>query len=283
MFGRLESAKAQEANARKMRAKRSMWCRWACGDGGLGWRAKRFFDLTLKREYSVHTMNATTSAIYDQVLRGLAEEWKHIETLDRGFTQLTHDVRGVERHVYRDAPPPSWERGWNRVENILGEIHTHITQTRRLLSQADTAIAMGTPLAEWGVIMGLEQELAGLLKELRGASAPHVDATHQLEWDASWTELESYFATMQAHAKAVQVKLELRKRFGEQHAAELTGRVMSHLPDDLRSEEGIQAYQQAVAELQEEKQHFKGFVDVVKSLLLYFEGPEERAQRKRSQ
>jgi hypothetical protein len=228
-------------------------------------------------------MNATTSAIYDQVLRGLAEEWKHIETLDRGFTQLLHDVKGVERQVYQDVPPPSWDRGWNRAEKILGDIHTHIIQTRRLLSQSETALATVTPLAEWEVLMGFERELAGLLKELRAASAPNVDATHQLEWDATWTELESYFATMQAHAKAVQVKLELRKRFGEAHAVEITGRVMSHLPVDLRSEEGIQAYQQAVAELQEEKQHFKGFVDVVKSLLLYFEGPEERAQRKRSQ
>jgi hypothetical protein len=228
-------------------------------------------------------MNATTSALYDQVLRGLAEEWKHIETLDRGFTQLLHDVRRVERHVYQDAPPPKWDEGWNRAESILREIHAHITHTRRLLSQGDTAVATGTPLTEWEAIMGLEQELAGLLKQLRAASAPHVDATHQLEWEACWTELESYFATMQAHAKAVQVKLELRKRFGEAHASELTERVMSHLPDDLRSEEGIQAYQQAVVELQEEKQHFKGFVDVVKSLLLYFEGPEERAQRKRNQ
>jgi hypothetical protein len=228
-------------------------------------------------------MNATTSAIYDQVLRGLAEEWRHIETLDRGFTELLHNVRGVERQVYQDAPPPSWDRGWNRAESILGEIHTHIIQTRRLLNQGDSTVATGTPLAEWHVIMALEQELAGLLKELRDASASRVDAAHQLEWDASWTALESYFATMQAHAKAVQVKLELRKRFGEAHASELTERVMSHLPDDLRSEEGIHAYQQAVVELQEEKQHFKGFVDVVKSLLLYFEGPEERAQRKRSQ
>jgi len=228
-------------------------------------------------------MNATTSAIYDQVLRGLAEEWKHIETLDRGFNQLLHDVRGVERHVYRDAPPPNWDHRWKRAENILAEIHTHITQTRRLLNQSDSTVAVGTPLTEWQAIMELERELAELLKELRAASAPHVEATHQLEWEASWSELESYFATMQAHAKAVQVKLELRKRFGEAHASELTERVMSHLPDDLRSQEGIQAYQQAVAELQEEKQHFKGFVDVVKSLLLYFEGPEERAQRKRNQ
>ena len=227
-------------------------------------------------------MNATATAIYDQVLRGLAEEWKHIDTLDRGFTQLLHEVRHVERLAYQGSPPASWDDKWERAESLLENIHSQVTETRQLLERGDPVTEPAAPLAEWEATLRLEKELAQMLSELKEMSAPQVAKAHRLEWDACWAELESYFATIQAHAKAVQVKLELRKRFGETRASEMTAQVLSHLPEDLRSEEGLRAYREAIAELQEEKQHFTGFFDVVKSLLLYFEGPEERAQRKRS-
>jgi hypothetical protein len=227
-------------------------------------------------------MNSNQQVIYEQVLRGLAEEWAHLEKLERGFGQELATLREIDGMARGPATPsPANAESWGRVERLFGEIHAHTIAVRAALETPPAPGTPDAPLAEWSVLLKLEEDLARLLAQLKVSAHAPVLPEQSLASAAAWAELESHFDILRAHSRAVQVKLEMRKRFGDAEASAITRQIMARLPEDLRSNEGVAAYQEAVTELQEEKQKFKGFFDVMKSLLLYVESPEERAQKKR--
>jgi hypothetical protein len=225
-------------------------------------------------------MNSNQQSIYEQVLRGLAEEWTHLEKLERGFGVELATLKEIDAVAQGGAASTNGEE-WARVERLFAEIRAHTVAARAALEAPSAEGAPDVPLAEWSILLKQEEELARLLGDLKSGAELPPASPQALASEAAWSELNSHFDILRAHSRAVQVKLELRKRFGDVEATALTRQIMATLPEDLRSTEGVAAYQEAVTELQEEKQKFKGFLDVMKSLFLYVEGPEERAQKKR--
>ena len=226
-------------------------------------------------------MNERASIFYQHVLRGLFEDWSQIEALDKTFTSIVSDARRIERESAVGALPADWERDWQRIEALLGEIRDHAAKARKRTTEP---MAPGSdPLTEWQPVAVIEDELEALLEKRKAAGAALVTPETRTEWEACWLALESYATTLRAHARSVQVKLELRHRFGETQAAEIAAELAAKLPEDLRNPQGAVAFQTAVEQLQTERQQFRGVWDVIKALALWVEAPEERARKIRGE
>ena len=218
-------------------------------------------------------MKAHTTHMYQQVILGLAEEWPQIEALDKTLATLVADVRDIERGPALGAA--DWNADWHRIETLLLEVRDHAARTRSRLATSDDV--SGDAIEEWKHIVPIEAELERLLAARKAANltAPETRA----DWESCWLALGTYFATLCAHANSVQVKLELRQRFGKAKAAEVTAAILARLPEDLRDVPGSAAFQSAVEQLQTDRQEFKGVWDIMKALALWVETPEERARK----
>ena len=220
-------------------------------------------------------MNEHTNHVYQEVMRGLAEEWSQFETLDKSLATVVADIRAIERES--GPMPPDSEAEWNQIQSILSEILSHAARTRARI--AAPGEITGDGIEEWKPVGALEYKTERLLATRKEAAA--VKPETRTEWENCWLALESDFAMLRAHTKSVLVKLELRRRFGQAKAAEMTAGLLHKLPEDLRDNAGTEAFQAAVSQLHEEREKFQGFWDVVKSLALWVETPEERARKLR--
>jgi hypothetical protein len=224
-----------------------------------------------------HPMNERATILYQHVLKGLSEDWSQIEALDKTFSTIVSDTRRVERDTGAGALPGDWDRDWHRIEALLGEIRDHAAKARKRIGEP--AASANDPSLEWEPVAALEDELDALLEKRKAAGAALVTPGTRMEWEACWLTLESYSTTLRAHARSVQVKLELRRKFGEAQAAEIAAELAAKLPEDLRDRQGAVAFQTAVEQLQTERQQFRGVWDVIKALALWVEAPEERARK----
>ena len=226
-------------------------------------------------------MNESTSTLYQHVLRGLAEECSQVEALDRTFVTFVTDVRHIEQDALGGLLSDDRHREWDRIASLLTEIHGHAVNTRaRLEHPVETG---SDPLAEWQPVAAIEDEVEGLLAKRKADSAEHVPEGKRAVWEAGWAALESSFSTLRAHARSLQVKLELQRRFGKEKAAEVAAELVEKLPEDLRDPEGLEAFEKADKQLQEDRDHIHGVWDMVKAMLLWVETPEERARKIRAE
>lgn len=226
-------------------------------------------------------MNERTSTLYQHVLRGLAEECSQVEALDRTFITFVSDVRRIEHDAIGGVPHVDWEHDWNRIEALLSEIHGHAANARKRLEHP--VPAESDPLAEWLPVAAIEDEVEALLAKRKRAGDVTVTAEKRPDWEAGWAALETSFSTLRAHAKSLQVKLELQRRFGKEKAAGIAAELVAKLPEDLRTPEGVQAFEKAGMQLHEDREHFHGVWDMVKALAMWVETPEERARKIREQ
>ncbi len=226
-------------------------------------------------------MNEKTLSLYQHVLRGLSEECSQIESLDERFVSFVSDVRDIERDAIAGAPPADWERDWTRIGTLLADIHVHAANARKRLQ--DTVSPDSDPLAEWAPVAAIDDEIEALLAKRKAAAAALVTPAKHADWEAGWMALESHFFTLRAHARSLQVKLELQRRFGKQKATEIAADLAAKLPEDLRDAKGVEALHKADEQLQEDRQHFHGVWDMLKALALWVETPEERARQIREE
>lgn len=221
-------------------------------------------------------MNERMTTLYQHVLRGLSEECAQVEALDMTFIAFVSDVRRIEQDL-AGTLHGDWENDWNRIASLLSEIHGHATNARKRLEHP--VPTESDPLAEWLPVAAIEDEVEMLLVKRKAAGAGLVTAEKRGDWEAGWAALETSFSTLRAHAKSLQVKLELQRRFGKEKAAEIAAELVEKLPEDLRDAKGVEALEKAGRELQEDRSHFHGLWDMVKAMALWVETPEERARK----
>src|SRR5687768_8767061 len=142
-------------------------------------------------------MKAHTTHMYQQVILGLAEEWPQIEALDKTLATFVADVRDIERGPSGGAP--GWEADWRRIETLLTEIRDHAARTRSRLAASDEMA--GDAIAEWQPIAAIEAELDRLLAARKAAA--FVTPETRPDWESCWLALDTYFATLHAHARSV--------------------------------------------------------------------------------
>jgi hypothetical protein len=70
----------------------------------------------------------------------------------------------------------------------------------------------------------------------------------------------------------------MHRRFGGEEAGRLTAKVLSSIPAEALPTESAPV-QRAAFEVHEEQHEYKGFWDVARALLMYWETPDERLKR----
>ena len=168
-----------------------------------------------------------------------------------------------------------------RIASLLAEIHGHAVNAHNRLEHAGAE--GGDALAEWLPVAAIEDEVGALLAKRKGDATGLVTQEKRAGWEAGWAALETSFSTLRAHARSLQVKLELQRRFGKEKAAEIAAELVEKLPEDLRDPEGVEAFELAGKQLQEDRHHIHGVWDMLKAMLLWVETPEERARKIRSE
>lgn len=204
--------------------------------------------------------------------------------------ELEQELATTLRHARRfgtDHGSPldwntSWHHQWDKAEDILHRIQA-------LVKDMDDSILSNDPdrltkaVRTWETIQTEDAKLMDVWGSLR-AQAVGLDVAALPDWNILARTLESHLGTIQACSRALRIKLELLKSHSREEVDRVVQDILARLP--ARSHVGADAVEryalecgQAAAELEVEHNKYLGFVDVVKSLLLWFETPEERTRK----
>lgn len=202
-------------------------------------------------------------------------------------TTLAETLQNARQFGQRHGPPDDWnthwQQQWDTVEAILGRIRERVLEMERSMEGSDAG-DLQRALSAWELIQAEDAKLVRALTEMR-AHAIGLDAAVRKDWNLLAQTLESHWETIHACAQALRIKLELLQRHSRQDVDQLVRDILAKLPGRTTGNEATperQTYRDAAAELETEHHQFLGFVDVVKSLFMWVESPEERARKNRS-
>jgi hypothetical protein len=225
-------------------------------------------------------MKTTANPLVEQVLRGLAQDWSQFESMDRAVVTLMRDAKSAGEETFKGSAPGDWEARWIELQTTLDQMRAHAARTRQLI-ESDRALSGGdAPLDEWREISRRDAAIDSILPAMRAACEPPRDAPHRARWEAAWNALDSYLRAMRAHTAAMTVKLEMHRRYGQKEAGRLTEAILSRLPDGSPHFVEPARFEEVAFQLHEEHHEFKGFGDVVRALLMFWETPDERLAKK---
>lgn len=212
----------------------------------------------------------------DASLRGESVEMGRLE---RVLSQLLIDARAMgEQHV---APTQltNWNELWNQVHTTTEALHNAVVDIRTHVEGVK-----GGPNATEAPEVSPQQPygLTELFLPLRGALSYNWSSEEQEHWDALWEIIQSETAALRAHIQSVNLQLGLRQKYRTEKSS-LADEVVAHRPPHASLAEVKQFgtdYQQAVKEMQIERQQTGDFRDILKAMFMYVEAPEERVRNK---
>jgi len=228
-------------------------------------------------------MNAKTTHTLARLEIGFRMDAARLKELEN---DLTKDLQCARQFGRAQSSPDdwtaNWRRRWDSVEGILGLISSLVNEMNGSIESCDSA-RFEKALEAWDKIQSEEGKLAEALSAIR-AQATTLNAVDQNEWGVLARSLESHLEAIQACAQALRVKLEWLKAHPKDEVDRVVRDILSKLPnravaDENRAEIYEQELRKAAIELEQEQHQFLGFVDVAKSLFLWVETTEERAQK----
>lgn len=176
----------------------------------------------------------------------------------------------------------AWGHHWDLVEIILCRIHDLVSVVQDGV-QSSEASRHDKALQTWTKLQIEDTRLQQTLQALQG-QAVGLNASAQTEWAAIASALEEHLDVIHNCADALRIKLELLKNHSSKEVDEQVQKLLGRLSRQPNSQRGgsincDEEYQHAAVELQQEKNKFMGFIDVVKGLFLWVESPQERTDK----
>ena len=180
----------------------------------------------------------------------------------------------------------AWGHHWDLVELILRRIHQLVAEVTACIQSQETGRHYRA-LQTWTALQLENARLEQTLEALHG-QATGLNATAQAEWDAVAGPLNAHQNLIRNCTDALRIKLELLKNHSNAEVDEEVQKLLGRLSRTLHAKRGAAAAneeenQQAALELQQEKNHFMGFMDVVKGMFLWVETNQERADKNQRQ
>ena len=214
---------------------------------------------------------------------GFRTDSARLKTLEQDLaTTLQHARQFGTEHGSPQDWNTNWHQQWDHAEDILHRIQALVKEMDDsiLSSESDR---LEQALRSWENIQTEDAKLMEALGAVR-AQAVGLNAAARQDWNTLARTLESHLGTIQACSQALRIKLELLKTHPREQVERLVHELLAKLPARTRAdgttvENYEQECRQAAAELEVEHNKYLGFVDVVKSLLLWFETPEERTRK----
>ena len=176
----------------------------------------------------------------------------------------------------------AWGHHWDQVEINLCRIHELVSEVQDGI-QSRQANRHDKALQTWTMLQIEDTRLEQTLEALHG-QALGLNATAQAEWDGIARTLGEHLDVIHDCAEALRIKLELLKTHSCAEVDEQVQKLLSRLTRHPHSERAStidyeEEYQQAAFELQQEKNRFMGFMDVVKGMFLWVETNQERTDK----
>lgn len=210
-------------------------------------------------------------------LKALEEELIHVLQRGRGL--------GAEYGSPGDWNN-AWGHHWDLVGIILCRIHDLVNDVQNCI-QSRLNNRHAQALQTWKQLENENTRLEQTLQALQG-QAVGLNAAAQTEWAAIASTLQAHLEVIHNCANALRIKLELLKDHSNAEVDDQVQKLLHRLSrpsptQDANVLDRDEEYQHAAVELQQEKNKFMGFIDVVKSLFLWAESPEERTDKNTQQ
>ena len=176
----------------------------------------------------------------------------------------------------------AWGHHWDLVEIILRRIHTLVAEVQNCI-QGYEGDRHAKALQTWTLLQIEDTRLEQTLEALQGQSVG-LNATAQAEWNTIAEKLKAHLAVIHDCAEALHIKLELLKNYSSAEVNDQVQKLLARLSRSPESRKGStidykEEYQQAAVELQEEKNKFMGFIDLVKCMFTWTDSTQERTDK----
>lgn len=204
--------------------------------------------------------------------------------LQEAFEEMVRQARGLaKKRGFRDGVDRGWEREWDQVEGILNRTKALVLALEATVEGGAGTVRVKDALEVWEDIQIEDARLVASLGILQ-TLATRLEVPFRREWNWLAKQLEGYFEVLHARAKALRIKLELLKEHSREEVERLIQDVFSTLPardgvNDVDLEIYDREYRRATVELEQEREKFLGFADVLKGLFMWVETPEERLRK----
>jgi len=214
---------------------------------------------------------------------GLRTDAKRLTKLEDELMQVLQRGRGLGTEYGSPGDwSTAWGHHWDLVERILCRIHDLVSEVQEGIQSHDKN-RHEKALQTWTRLQIEDTRLEQTLQALQG-QAVGLNAAAQEEWAAIARSLEAHLHVIHNCADAMRIKLELLKN---NSSAEVDAQVqkllirLSRSPDKSGGSpiDSDEEYQHAAVELQQEKNKFMGFVDLVKCMFLWTDSTQERADK----
>lgn len=214
---------------------------------------------------------------------GLRTDAKHLTKLEDELRLVLQRGRGLGTEYGSPGDwSNAWAHHWDLVERILCRIHDLVSEVQDGVQSHDTN-RHEKALQTWTKLQIEDSHLEQTLHALQG-QAVGLNASAQAEWAAIARTLEAHLEVIHNCADALRIKLELLKNNSSVEVDEQVQKLLLRLSRPPPPHGGIaidrdEEYQHAAVELQQEKNKFMGFVDLVKCMFLWTDSTQERADK----
>jgi hypothetical protein len=209
-----------------------------------------------------------------------------LKELERALAITLHSGQHFSR---QHGQPAEWSLAWNPP---WVQVDASLRRTSELILQLDDAMAHPAPdrltraSAIWEAMQSENQRLATSLSQVRTLAA-RLPGELRPDWNRLAGMLEVDLEAIHNCSQALRIKLELLEHRTEeevnQFAQSLLALIPSRVPHPtLAPEHFDREYRRAALQLQQDQHRYLGFQDVLKSLLMWVESPEERMRTNRS-
>ena len=231
-------------------------------------------------------MNDKAALVLSRLELGFRTDSAQLKELEKDLTVTLQSARSFGRnHGSTHEWNQNWHQQWDHVEEILSRSRAFVHEMDQSIENCDCE-RLQKVLKAWDAFESEDAKLLEAFTAIR-AQASGLDAVGRRDWNILARTLDAQSETLHTRAQALRIKLELRKKHSKEEVDHLVQRILSKLPNRTHAEGkdaelSEQEYRRAANELEQEKHEYLGFMDVVKSLLIWIETPEERVRRNRS-
>lgn len=224
-----------------------------------------------------------TTLVLSRLEMGFRMNSTQLKTMEQDLERMLPEIRSFGSG---HSPNDSWLTDWNEAWDNLAGVICHL---RDFVSQMDTFIQshsddrLQRTLNSWTILQKEDQKLEKALQTIRRLAVGFPSALRP-QWNQLAKPVEAHLETIHTCAQALRIKLELLKQHSSTEVEHLLESLFSKLPvrssdDDLHSEEYSRKYRQAVIEIEKEQHETLGIADILKSLLMWIDSPEERMNK----
>tara|TARA_R110002049_G_scaffold139156_1_gene299710 strand:+ start:2142 stop:2858 length:717 start_codon:yes stop_codon:yes gene_type:complete len=214
---------------------------------------------------------------------GLRTDAVRLVELERELIVVLQRGRGLSSEY---GSPGDWDTAWGHhwdlVESILRRVHELVGEIQDDIQSRETN-RHSKALQTWKDLQLEDKRLMQTLKSLHGQSVG-LNPTAQTEWDAIAKTMEAHMDVIHDCTEALRIKLELLKSQTSEEVDEQVQKLLARLarapqPRSGNTIDSEEEYQQAAVELQQEKNKFMGFMDVVKCMFTWTDSIQERVDK----